>query len=103
MRLEYCRADKLKKEILEILGKYLDLSKYKVFFFGSRVSGSGDSRSDIYIGIGIEGLEIPAYVKLEIEEELENLPILYKIDFVDFNNVSDKFKKVAKEHIKYLN
>jgi predicted nucleotidyltransferase len=101
MRLEYYPADKLKKEILEILGKYLDLSKYKVFFFGSRVSGSGDSRSDI--DIGIEGPEIPAYTKLEIEEELENLPILYKIDFVDFNNVSDKFKKVAKEHIEYLN
>ena len=101
MRLEYYRPDKLKREILEILGKYLDLSKYKVFFFGSRVSGSGDSRSDI--DIGIEGSEIPAYTKLEIEEELENLPILYKIDFVDFNNVSDKFKKVAKEHIEYLN
>jgi predicted nucleotidyltransferase len=101
MRLEYYPEDKLKKEILEILGKYLDLSKYKVFFFGSRVSGAGDSHSDI--DIGIEGPEIPAYAKLEIEEELENLPILYKIDFVDFNNVSDKFKKFAKEHIEYLN
>ena len=101
MRLEYYPADKLKKEILEILGKYLDLSKYKVFFFGSRVRGNSDERADI--DIGIEGPEIPAYAKLEIEEELENLPILYKIDLVDFNNVSDKFKKVAKEHIKYLN
>jgi len=101
MRLEYYSADKLKKEILEILGKYLDLSKYKVFFFGSRVRGNSDERADI--DIGIEGPEIPAYTKLEIEEELENLPILYKIDFVDFNNVSDKFKKVAKEHIEYLN
>jgi len=101
MRLEYYSVDKLKKEILEILGKYLDLSKYKVFFFGSRVRGNSDERADI--DIGIEGPEIPAYAKLEIEEELENLPILYKIDFVDFNNVSDKFKKVAKEHIEYLN
>jgi predicted nucleotidyltransferase len=101
MRLEYYSVDKLKKEILEILGKYLDLSKYKVFFFGSRVRGNSDERADI--DIGIEGPEIPAYAKLEIEEELENLPIPYKIDFVDFNNVSDKFKKVAKEHIEYLN
>ena len=101
MHLEYYPADKLKKEILEILGKYLDLSKYKVFFFGSRVRGNSDERADI--DIGVEGPEIPAYAKLEIEEELENLPILYKIDFVDFNNVSDKFKKVAKEHIEYLN
>jgi len=74
MRLEYYSVDKLKKEILEILGKYLDLSKYKVFFFGSRVRGNSDERADI--DIGIEGPEIPAYAKLEIEEELENLPIL---------------------------
>jgi predicted nucleotidyltransferase len=101
MRLEYYPVDKLKKEILEILGKYLDLSKYKVFFFGSRVSGSGDSRSDI--DIGIEGPEISAYAKLEIEEELENLPILYKIDFVDFNNVDEDFKKIAKKYVEYIN
>jgi len=101
MRLEYYSVDKLKKEILEILGKYLDLSKYKVFFFGSRVSGSGDSRSDI--DIGIEGPEIPAYAKLEIEEELENLPILYKIDFVDFNNIDEDFKKIAKKYVEYIN
>ena len=74
MKLEHYSAKKLKEEILKILSKYLDLSQYKVFFFGSRVSGSGDSRSDI--DIGIEGPEIPAYAKLEIEEELEYLPIL---------------------------
>jgi predicted nucleotidyltransferase len=101
MRLEYYPADKLKKEILEILGKYLDLSKYKVFFFGSRVRGNSDERADI--DIGIEGPEIPAYAKLEIEEELENLPILYKIDFVDFNNVDEDFKKIAKKYVEYIN
>jgi len=101
MRLEYYPADKLKKEILEILGKYLDLSKYKVFFFGSRVRGNSDERADI--DIGIEGPEIPAYTKLEIEEELENLPILYKIDFVDFNNVDEDFKKIAKKYVEYIN
>jgi predicted nucleotidyltransferase len=101
MRLEYYSVDKLKKEILEILGKYLDLSKYKVFFFGSRVRGNSDERADI--DIGIEGPEIPAYAKLEIEEELENLPILYKIDFVDFNNVDEDFKKIAKKYVEYIN
>jgi predicted nucleotidyltransferase len=101
MRLEYYSVDKLKKEILEILGKYLDLSKYKVFFFGSRVRGNSDERADI--DIGIEGPEIPAYAKLEIEEELENLPILYKIDFVDFNNIDEDFKKIAKKYVEYIN
>jgi septum formation topological specificity factor MinE len=40
MKLEHYSADKLREDILRILGKYLDLSKYKVFFFGSRISGT---------------------------------------------------------------
>ena len=101
MKLEHYPVEKLKEEILKILGKYLDLSQYKVFFFGSRVKGNADERADI--DIGIEGPEIRSHIKLEIEEELENLPILYKIDFVDFNNVDEKFKKVAKEYVEYIN
>ncbi len=31
MELKHYLADKLKEEILKILSKYLDLSKYKVF------------------------------------------------------------------------
>jgi predicted nucleotidyltransferase len=101
MKLEYYPAEKLKEEILKILSKYLDLSQYKVFFFGSRVKGNADERADI--DIGIEGPEIPSHIKLEIEEELENLPILYKIDFVDFNNVDEDFKKIAKKYVEYIN
>jgi predicted nucleotidyltransferase len=101
MRLEHYPVEKLKEEILKILGKYLDLSQYKVFFFGSRVKGNADERADI--DIGIEGPEIPSHIKLEIEEELENLPILYKIDFVDFNNVDEDFKKIAKKYVEYIN
>jgi hypothetical protein len=36
-------------------------------------------------------------------DELENLQILRKIDFVNFNNVDEKFKKVVKENIEYIN
>ncbi|GBD34516.1 hypothetical protein HRbin35_00241 [bacterium HR35] len=101
MELKYYPADKLKEEILKILNKYLDLSKYKVFFFGSRVYGNFDDRGDV--DVGIEGPEIPVEIKFKIEEELENLPILYKIDFVDFNNVDEDFKKIAKKKVEYIN
>lgn len=93
MRLEHYPQEKLKKEILSILAKHLDLKKYKAFFFGSRVSGKGTDRSDI--DIGIDGPPIPASAWFEIEEEIEELPILYKVDFVDFQEVSDKFRQVA--------
>jgi len=102
MRLEYYSVRKLKKEILEIIGKYLDLKIYKVFFFGSRVEGKGSERSDI--DVGIQGpKEIPSSVFLDIQEEIENIPTLYKIEIVDFKKVGKKFKQVAFQHIQALN
>lgn len=101
MRLEHYPQEKLKKEILDIIGKHLDLARYRVFFFGSRVSGKSRARSDI--DVGIEGAEpIPARAWLEIMEEIENLPTLYKIEVVDFSQVSPKFRNVALQHTEAL-
>ena len=101
MRLEFYPLDKLKKEILEIIGEYLDLKFYRVFFFGSRVKGNNFPRADI--DIGIEGSKkTPAGVISDIKEELDKLPTLYKFDVVDFKTVSEKFKKEAKKKIEYV-
>jgi len=102
MKLEFYPEEKLKKEILEIVGKYLDLKKHKVFFFGSRVKGTNFPRADI--DVGIEGFEpIPAKAKIRIQEELEKLPTLYKFDIVDFSQVSESFIKEAKRSVEYVN
>ena len=102
MRLEHYPEEKLKKEILEIVGKYLDLKKYKVFNFGSRVSGRGSDRSDI--DIGIEGpKEVPYEVTFDIKEDMERLPILYKIDVIDFTGAEKNFIEVASQHKEYIN
>jgi len=86
---------------LNIIGKHLDVSQYRIFFFGSRVCGGGDERSDI--DIGIEGeKEIPLEVMGKIREEIEGLPILYKIDVVDFKRVSSEFRDVAMRKIELL-
>lgn len=102
MRLEHYPEEKLKKEILKIAGKHLDLKKYKVFFFGSRVSGGGDERSDI--DVGIEGeTPLPSTALSDIQEEIEELPILYKIDVIDFAEADEKFRKVALQYIEKIN
>jgi len=102
MRLEHYPIDKLKNELLEIIGKHLDLSKYKVFFFGSRVTDKGDDRSDI--DVGIEGTErIPGHIMENIREEIESLPTLYTIEIVDFQSVSDEFYKITKKYIEGIN
>ncbi|MEK7659346.1 MAG: nucleotidyltransferase domain-containing protein [Patescibacteria group bacterium] len=101
MRIEHYPVQKLKKEIAEIIGQYLDLCEYKIFFFGSRVSDGGNQYSDI--DIGIEGpLEIPYEIMAKIKEGVENLPILYKIEIVDFKKVSPDFRKVSSANQEYL-
>lgn len=101
MKLKHYSIDKLKKEILTIVTKYIDPESYKIFFFGSRVNGTNFERSDI--DIGIEGKDrIPPKIKLQIEDELENIPTLYKFDFVDFTSISADFKKEAKKNIEYI-
>jgi uncharacterized protein len=101
MRLEHYDKEKLEKEILKIVGKYLNLSEYRLFFFGSRVSDKGDEHSDI--DIGIKGPKpVPSDAILSIQEELENLPVLYKIEIVDFGKVDDRFRQVALQHVEPL-
>lgn len=98
MKLKNKPVKELKKEILAIISKHLDLNEYKLFFFGSRVNGKGRERSDI--DIGIEGKEkVPSKALGEIREEIEEMPVLYSIDVVDFKDVSEDFYEVAKQSI----
>lgn len=102
MKLEHRSLPEFKKEVLRVIGAYLDLKTYKVFFFGSRVLGKGSERSDI--DIGIEGPEaVPWKAIMEIKEAFEEMPILYKIDVVDFKSVSKEFYEVAKQAIEPIN
>lgn len=102
MRLEHYPLEKLKKELLTILARHLDLSRYRVFFFGSRVTGKGTDRSDI--DVGIEGPEpISPVAWGEIIEEIEDIPTLYKIDMVDFAHVAKKFRGVAFQATEQIN
>ncbi|HBV58362.1 MAG TPA: nucleotidyltransferase domain-containing protein [Candidatus Magasanikbacteria bacterium] len=101
LRLEHHSAEKLKQELKDIVGRHLDLKFYDIFFFGSRVIGKGNAQSDI--DVGIEGAKsVPADALSNIKEEIANLPILYKIEIVDFTNVSPDFKKVAKQKIEKI-
>lgn len=102
MRIEYYPVEKLKREILKIARKYIDTKRYRLFFFGSRVTGNGTDRSDI--DIGIEGPKpVPLETISEIETEIEKLPTLYKIEIVDFARVAEKFRKVALKYTEPIN
>ena len=101
MNLKHYPVEKLKKQIKLIISRYLSLSENRIFIFGSRILNKGDDRSDI--DIGIEGnKEIPYETMFKIKEEIERIPVLYKIDIVDFNKVSEDFKKVAMKFIELI-
>ncbi len=101
MKLEHYPKEKLKREILDIVGRHLDLTNYRVFFFGSRVGGGHTDRSDI--DVGIEGPSpIPLEKMARIRGDIEDLPTLYHIDVVDFRTVDESFREVAMKHVEAL-
>lgn len=98
MVLKKYTVQEIQKDMHSIIGRYLDLSKYQLFIFGSRATGKGDDHSDV--DIGIEGDQpVPSSILVNIKNDIDHLPILYKVDVVDFAQVSPQFKDVAKKHI----
>jgi predicted nucleotidyltransferase len=101
VRLEHGSVEYLRRKLLEIIGPYPELTDSRVFFFGSRVTNQGDERSDI--DVGVYGRQpVPSRVWLEIQEAVEELRTLYKIDLVDFQRVSPSFREVALQEVEEI-
>lgn len=86
MKLEHLTEDELRTQLLSIFKRYLDIHLYRVFFYGSRVKNTHDERSDIDVGIwGKEA--VPLELMFDLQEAMEALPTLYKVDIVDFHRL----------------
>ena len=82
----------------EIILKHIDIQNYNVFLFGSRAVGNGSKFSDIDIGVmGTKPLD-PRTI-FEMEHELEESLVPYKVDIVDFFYVDEAFKNMALKKI----
>ncbi len=75
--------------------------RLKVFVFGSRATDRSVTRSDIDLGIDL-GHPIAPEVLLAIRDAFHDLPILQRVDVVDFSSVDGTFKTVALQQIKSL-
>ena len=84
-------------QIKQIIAKNIDISKYRLFLFGSRASGNNAEYSDFDIGV-IGNKPLPSVTKINIEGELEDSDIPVKVDLLDFYQASEKFKKIALSH-----
>ena len=72
--------------------------RVKVFLFGSRATGRAGSRSDIDLGIDL-GHAIAPEVLASLRDAFDELPIMQKVDVVDFFGVDEAFKAVALQQI----
>ena len=93
------RNDILDK-ILSTLEKYLDKNEYKFFLYGSRARWDFFFRSDYDIWV-MWKKKLDTMIKMNIEEEFEKIPAL--IDFIDFSQVSEDFKKQVMKDVICLN
>jgi uncharacterized protein len=80
----------IKHEILE----FLKDQEAGIFLFGSRSRGNDHPGSDLDIGI-IPGNRFDPYRLVLLREFLDNMNTPYKIDVVNFSNVSEMFKTEA--------
>lgn len=92
MKMDYISLTK------EIVLKHIDAEKYQVFLFGSRAAGNAKFHSDIDVGIMGKG-PVSSIQLAEIEDDLAESVVPFKVDIVDFSRVDEAFKAVALKHI----
>lgn len=84
----------------EILNKNLPGS-YIAFVFGSQANKKNLTRSDIDIGLMSDD-PITSIQLTNITADIDALPMLYRIDVVNFNEVDEQFKLIALNNVEYL-
>lgn len=77
-----------------ILKKYFNNQEIRVF--GSRYKHTNKPFSDIDVVIvGKEKIDIITFSK--VKEELQESDLKYRVDLLDWNSISEEFKKVIEE------
>jgi predicted nucleotidyltransferase len=79
-----------------ILRKHLPEST-KIYAFGSRAKGTAKPFSDLDLAIDADGKKLPAKVMTNLRSDFEESNLDYKIDIIDFNDISPEFKKIVEQ------
>lgn len=96
------REEEIKAMIKQALARFSgSLQDHQVILFGSRAGGPARPASDFDIGIKGEK-PLAAKTFSDIEDALESLPTLYKIELVDLSRVSPSFLETANSKAEVL-
>jgi predicted nucleotidyltransferase len=92
------KAEEVESEIRRILAREAKaLSGHRVLLFGSRAMGAARPESDFDLGVlGDEPLNLGAFY--HISEKLEEIPTLFRIDWIDLNRSDPRLRKAAESH-----
>jgi len=90
----------VKQAIARIMHDELPKSHH-AFFFGSRVSGTASQTADLDVGIEGDG-PLSTDILYTIKSRIDALRTLITVDIVDFANLTDEFKAVAKNALEKI-
>ncbi|NDE15164.1 nucleotidyltransferase domain-containing protein [bacterium] len=87
----------LSPEEISTVKVIINSTPFEVIIFGSRVNGTArkDSDLDICLRRGNQSIPLIEIARLRERFELSNLPFV--VDLVDYQNLSDPFKKAVDE------
>ena len=95
------RREQIMHWIKEILDKNLSDVSYRAFVFGSQANKAVLKKADIDVGIIADDM-ITSLQLSNIHAEIEKLPMLYKIDLVNFKDTDANFRTIAMQNIESL-
>ena len=95
-------AEEVESEIRRILAREAGaLSGHRVLLFGSRATGTARPESDFDLGVlGDQPLNLGAFD--HIAEKLEEIPTLYRFDWIDLNRADSRLRQSAESHGRVL-
>ena len=84
------REEEIIKKTIYILKKYLNSPR--ILLFGSRAKGNDDKHADFDFAVDSKRPQI--FIERQINEEIDGISGLYKIDIVYMLSVDKKFREI---------
>ncbi len=88
--------------VKQIVLKHVPKNEFAVFLFGSRAAGNANSLSDIDVGI-MGTKPLPTLIMADLDSDMEESIVPFKIDLIDFYQVDKAFKNEALSTIQIWN
>lgn len=96
------REDEVRRMLRDLMLKSRGrLAGHRVVLFGSRARGDARPRSDFDLGV-VGETPLPLADFYALADQLEVLPTLYRIDWVDLARTSETFRRAALEHAEVI-